>query len=341
MRSHDVRTDAGGEKKIASIPYIPMPYRQETFGSWIWRCSRAYCTSRSAFMRFILATAGAELIDAPTDWDTDPPLAFLTALTSVAPLQLSELTNLVVLKGPATLAPAYRDAYCPQCFREDEVRGTIHMRRAWLDAWTIECPRHECILGRFSGFECKDSAGRITNFPTRFGREPTDEGQVRDNPVVCEVPLPQIRLADTARSENGRGVKRWFDSVMLDSVVGRDLMVMAGSDYPCLLYRGLFGCDQSWKQVWHDTDNQALQWPNIHHPLGTIGMRIPAAYLAALIWNCLYQRPESAAYADRVVQSVREFLTLRWLREPERRFAHRWPREERDRWLGVFGKLSA
>jgi len=193
MRSHDVRTDAGGEKKIASIPYIPMPYRQETFGSWIWRCSRAYCTSRSAFMRFILATAGAELIDAPTDWDTDPPLAFLTALTSVAPLQLSELTNLVVLKGPATLAPAYRDAYCPQCFREDEVRGTIHMRRAWLDAWTIECPRHECILGRFSGFECKDSAGRITNFPTRFGREPTDEGQVRDNPVVCEVPLPHTR----------------------------------------------------------------------------------------------------------------------------------------------------
>jgi hypothetical protein len=27
MRSDSVRTDAGGEKKIASIPYFPMPYR--------------------------------------------------------------------------------------------------------------------------------------------------------------------------------------------------------------------------------------------------------------------------------------------------------------------------
>jgi hypothetical protein len=73
----------------------------------------------------------------------------------------------------------------------------------------------------------------------------------------------------------------------------------------------------------------------------TIGMRIPAAYLASLIWNCLYQRPESAAYADRVVQSARELLTLRWVREPERRFAHRWPREELDRWLKVFREWSA
>jgi len=293
-------------------------------------------------MRFILVTAGAEPVDAPADWDTDPPLVFLTAITKLAPLQLSELTNLVVPKGPATLAPAYRDAYCPRCFREDQLRGTIHLRRAWLDAWTLECPRHECILGRFSGFEYKDSAGRITNFPTRFGREPADEGHVRENPVVCEVPLPRVRLTDTGRSGNvEQGTTRWLDPKMLDSVVGRDLMVMAGSDYPCLLYRELFGCDRSWKQVWHDLDNQPLQWPALHHPLGTIGMRIPAAYLAALIWNCLYQRAESAAYADRVVQSVREFLTLRWLREPERRFAHRWPRDERDRWLKVFGESSA
>jgi hypothetical protein len=292
-------------------------------------------------MGFIPDTARAKRIDAPEDWDTNPPQTLLKAITRLAPLQLSELTNLVVSKGPATLAPAYRDAYCPQCFREDQLRGTIHLRRAWLDAWTVECPRHACILGRFSGVEYRDNAGRITNFPTRFGREPTDERQVRDNPVVCEVPVPLIvPRAGTGRSGNGREVRGWFDPNMLDSVVGRDLIVMAGSDYPCLLYQELFGCDRSWKQVWHDQDNEALQWPDIHRPLGNIGMRISAAYLAALIWNCLYQKPESAEYADRVVPSVRELLTLRWLREPELRFAHRWPREERDRWLGVFGKLS-
>lgn len=311
MTSRAVQPSASRKKERASIPYIPMPYQQETFGSWIWRCSRAYCTSRSRFMEIILDTARAKRIEAPEDWDTAPPPVLLKALTHLAPLQLSELTNLVVSKGPATLAPAYRDAYCPQCFREDQLRGTIHLRRAWLDAWTLECPRHACILGRFSGFECRDNSGRITNFPTRFGREPTDEGHVRDNPVVCEVPLPPIRLADTDRAAKGRGVTRWFDPTMLDSVAGRDLIVMAGSDYACLIYRELFGCDRSWKQVWHDADNKALQWPDIHHPLGTIGMRIPAAYLAALIWNCLYQRPESAAYADRVVRAVRAFLTLR------------------------------
>jgi hypothetical protein len=139
-------------------------------------------------MRFILVTARCGARRCADGWDSDPPLVFLTAITRLAPLQLSELTNLVVPKGPATLGSGHRDAYCPRCLQEDELRGTIHLRRAWLDAWTLECQRHECLLGRFSGLECKVvgmRASSSTPGPRDHGRHWSAKERAIPGPVCA------------------------------------------------------------------------------------------------------------------------------------------------------------
>jgi hypothetical protein len=55
-----------------------------------------------------------------------------------------------VRRGPATLPLGYRDSYCPQCFLSDIATQGSYIRRAWLDAWTITCSAHGCLLSGIS-----------------------------------------------------------------------------------------------------------------------------------------------------------------------------------------------
>jgi hypothetical protein len=73
----------------------------------------------------------------------------IAALVRHSPLRRSELEYLIVRRTAATLPVELRDAYCPECLREDRARGLIYRRRAWLDAWVMTCDRHGCPLRAF------------------------------------------------------------------------------------------------------------------------------------------------------------------------------------------------
>jgi hypothetical protein len=125
---------------------------------------------------------------------------------------------------------------------------------------------------------------------------------------------------------------------MLQSRVGRDLMIMAGSEHSAALYRELFGRERCWQEAWHDSVNHPVVWPSIAHPLGAIAMRIPAAYLAGLIWNCIHRTAASARYFERIIALMKSSLPSPWPRAESRGTTDRWPKEARDQWRETFGR---
>jgi TniQ len=322
---------------IAKLPFIPAPFLDETFGSWFRRCANAYHTSSSHLMSSILNTAGAASVEDPVDWDTDPPEVLLESLARQTTLMQSELEYLIVRQGPGTLPPLLRDTYCLACFDKDLASKEPYIRRAWLDAWTITCPIHGCLLGRFSEYEFKASGGEVTCFPSGPYAPPSTDGAVREQMKVHDVSVHGLRQTDAISEESSAlDLADCFDPAMLQSVVGRDLLIIAGSEAANALHSELFGGARPWRCVWHDVDRKPLWWPTIHHPIASIQVRVPAAQLAGLVWNCLREVPSSRPYKDRIIDSVRRKLKLQRLQLGGPALIDRWPREERERWRALY-----
>lgn len=321
---------------VPKLPFVPPPFLEESFGSWFYRCAHAYHTTRGELMVGLLSTLGEPPETGSIDWDTAPPAQLLAALARQTPLAQSELEHLIVPRGPATLPRAYRDAYCPECFKTDRRNGVFYTRRTWLDAWTLSCPTHGCLLGRFSGYEYPSFAQQVTSFPHGLEAEDSGERALREKPLVRCVALRPVKAMGATMPKGYCSVARhWYDPAMLQSVVGRDLLILAGSDWADGVWYEVFGYLRTWRELWHDADRQTLCWPRIQHPIGSIDMRIPAAHLAGLIWSCLRESAVARPYADRVIEVVGRRLNMQWVRHPI--LMDRWPREERERWLRVFG----
>jgi len=320
---------------VPQLPFLPAPFLEESFGSWFRRCARSYHTSRYNLMVAVLATVGEVPPEGSIDWDIDPPASLLEALAAQSPLLQSELEHLLIRRGPATLPPAYRDAYCPKCFMEDVAHGVLYTRRHWIDAWTLSCASHGCLLGRFSGYEYALSPREVTSFPYGMAAEDHGERALREKPLVRAVQLPPlIEGGETCPKGYGSAARQWFDPAMLQSIVGRDLLMIAGCDWGEGVWFELFGYLRRWQAQWHNWDRKPLCWPQIQHPIASIDVRIPAAHLAGLIWNCLHESKVSRPYAERVVDAVSRRLNLKWVRQPT--LMDRWPRDERERWHTVF-----
>jgi hypothetical protein len=259
---------------------IPSPFGDETFGSWLRRSADAYHTTVRSFVNFVLGMDSQPRITPYLDWDTAPPPRLLEALASRSAISASKLEYLVVHKGPATLPPTYRDTYCSRCFEEDFALGAIYIRKAWLDAWTLSCPTHGCLLGRFSAFEYRQF-GTMTHFPQGLYSARDSDRIVRSNPVVGCVRLSEPKATHVIDSKPFSR-QPWFDPAMLKSMIGRDLMMIAGSEEANCLHQELFGFHRPAGYTWQGEDDKPVWWPAIQHPLASIDVRIHAAYVASL-----------------------------------------------------------
>jgi hypothetical protein len=177
----------------------------------------------------------------------------------------------------------------------------------------------------------------LADWPSRYNARTDASAWAREKPVVRRVALNTVTWHGSNRKDRySSAVENWFDPKMLLNIVGRDLLMLAGSEHTQGLFRELFGYNRSQNYVWHDSDRKSLWWPDIQHPIGSIDVRIPAAHVAGLIWNCFRATKRSHRYYDHVVASVRCMMTLPWMKEPKRQIIDRWTREEGQRWLDVF-----
>ena len=247
---------------VPQLPFLPPPCLDESFGSWFRRCARAYHTSRGDLMDGLLTTLGEQLATDLIDWDTEPPAQLLEALARRTALAQSELEHLLVRRGPTTLPRAYRDAYCPACFKADCSNGVIYTRRAWLDAWTLSCPIHKCLLGRFSGYEYASFAQQVTSFPLGLEADDSGERALREKPLVRPVPLSPVKERGAMPEGYCSVVKHWHDPAMLQSIVGRDLLILAGSEWTDGVWYELFGYLRTWHELWHHEGSPHFQCNN-------------------------------------------------------------------------------
>lgn len=320
---------------VPSLPLICHPYLDETFGSWLHRCADAYCTTTGRFADSVLAMAGEAPITATVDWDAAPPPQLLRALTKVSPFTPSELEYLVVPATPATLPPQYRDTYCPTCFVEDSNRGPPYFRRAWLDAWTIHCPTHGCLLGRYSAYEYLGSHRETTRFPGGLRAASSSARRAAKRPSVRAVQLPPLHGGEDdhwARYFD----QPWFDARMLKEHIGRDLFALVGSEEANCLFSELFGFPRPIPYTWHRDDRDALWWPGISHPIASIDARVNVAYLASLLWHCFEGSECARKYFDFVKAQMRKTLMHPDCRRTNTEIFNRWSRDERFRWNQIF-----
>jgi TniQ len=172
--------------RVRRLPLIPTPYLDETLSSWLFRAAANYHLTTREFAKALIALEGQSL-PRNCDFDAQPPEGLVAALAKHSGFRQSELERLIVRPTASTLAPAQRDAYCPECFVEDREQGIVYFRRPWLDAWTLACDKHHCLLGRFEALEYRQEG--LDNVRALF---PQRGKAYRRNPSVEEVKLPRF-----------------------------------------------------------------------------------------------------------------------------------------------------
>jgi hypothetical protein len=253
------------------------------------------------------------------DFDTEPPEALITALTKHSGYRRSELERLIVRPTGGTLRPEQRDAYCPGCMGEDREQGIVYFRRAWLDAWTLTCDRHHCLLGRFEPLEYRpaEPANIRSLFPRRLEA-------FRRNPAVVEVKLPILQGAAAPR----HSVDLPILADMLKSLAGRDLLLVIGSEAADSVVYDLTGTMRLWNAVWHGPGRVSRGPPELEHPLGSIKLRVLSAYFASFLWQTFFEGEDAA----RIPGLIPAWRDARALMTP---LMSRWPQEDRRRIGGL------
>jgi len=300
-------------QSVRRLPLIPTPFLDETLSSWLFRAAANYHLTTREFAKGLIALEGQSL-PRNCDFDAKPPEGLMTALAKYSGFRRSELDRLIVSPAGSTLGPEQRDAYCPKCFVEDREQGIVYFRRAWLDAWTLTCERHHCLLGRFEPFEYRQEA--FDNVRAIF---PQRGKAYRRNPSVEEVKLPRLLgeltlqpVLDVALLED-----------MLKSLAGRDLLLVMGSEAASDIVYDLTGAVRLRSAVWHDSSGVSCGPPELEQPLGDIRLRILSAYFASLLWQafCGAERPKSppALIPESSVRTLLAPLIGRWPRDDRRR----------------------
>jgi TniQ len=262
------------------LPLLPTPFLDETFSSWLFRAAANYRMTTREFAAGIIALEHQSLPHA-CDFDTKPPEALITALSKSSGYRRSELERLIVYPTGSTLRPEQRDAYCPECMREDREQGIVYFRRAWLESWTLTCDRHHCLLGRFEPMEY-----RPVEPPKIRKLFPARPEAYRRNPSVVDVKLPIIQVAGAPHPS--LPVPALAD--MLKCLAGRDLLLVMGSEVANSVVYDLSGWSRLWNAVWHGPDRLPRGPPELEHPMGDINIRITAAYFANFLWRELLAR---------------------------------------------------
>ena len=271
-----------------AIPLLATMLPDETFGSWLRRCAVSHRhRSVSDFAASILSLEGIALPPISTDWDCNPPHTLVEVLSHRGGLPLAKLRALIVPTTPDTLRPRERDAYCPVCFKADLKQRAIHQRRDWLNAWTMTCAVHGCVLWSYE--QVAHARAPRQQFRTLIAPEQIRLGTVKLGYVTGFSPPYACWAPSLGMSRRERDLKlsqgHWLDPNLLTSDVGRSLVLLCGSQEADSIYYVLFGAPRSQEYCWQKDLREGQGAPQATSPRAQIRARLTAAYTAAAIWR--------------------------------------------------------
>lgn len=117
---------------------IPTPGPDETLRSVLMRVADLYQWNPGRLWALLQEAQGGahSTID-------DPSSADMERLACRLAVGRGRLDRLRLADGDMLLAPEARCAYCPQCWREDDLAGRPrHFRRRWAGVFAIHCAQH-------------------------------------------------------------------------------------------------------------------------------------------------------------------------------------------------------
>ncbi len=127
--------------------YVEQPREDESISSLVDRIGALHRIDRDAVAMALLArSAGSGPHPWLVDWD-NPPLELLRLLEQSIGLSPGALESHRIHDGPTWLVSAYRQSYCPACFRADIAAGSFpYFRRQWAKVYTTMCSVHVAPL---------------------------------------------------------------------------------------------------------------------------------------------------------------------------------------------------
>lgn len=267
------------------LPGAPTLFDDECLSSWISRCALKYGfpTSRD-FVLGLLALDRLTLEPGLYDWDSAPPLVVLQAIERRGGLPMAQLTQRLAPSG-TSLRPGEKDAYCPECFKEDVMRGEVYLRTEWINPWIVSCRRHACPLGCYAARPLESNPKSAEH---HLWQELKPVGRVY--PVHAPAPL-WLRSAEA--------VSKTLD---LSQDWQRRLMLTLGLPVGKRLLYALTAQDDV---VWLTDSAEAGDVHNIRGPRAKIGWRLKTA-------RAVHMMGTMATSKTLAIQEPRAFVAALW-----------------------------
>jgi TniQ len=321
-------------KAIRRLAPIPDPYPYETLGSWLTRLARSHYTSRTEFVRALLAESG---VAGPVpDVDVAAPPALLEALAHRTGWRLTQFRRLTV-PGGAALMEWEGGPYCPTCWREGP--AARYVRREWRMRWSVTCQRHGVLLrGAKSEFEgAQESASRWKSEDCGFQVE-----------MGWLLESAQTLLAELEAAEHAPAPKFTMDADRLARArVLRDLALLAGTRFAGgslveWTLPALRGPINPRRLYWSDAQGRALPAERVAVPTGSLVLRQHALRVAWILWLRAYGCTQFEEPRDVLMVAVVA------LADPEvdlsaavANMIRRWPAGVQARWSAEYGARRA
>jgi TniQ len=290
-----------------AIPCLPEPFGDEVLSSWLGRCAASHCVNYRNFVNGVLRMASKPEVftsfNRTPDIDAQPPATLLDALVQLTPLSRERLLQMSIVGEVCALPMAFRDAYCPLCLQDDIRFRAVYRRRIWANPWCFVCPTHGCALGEYHEAHDRD-LDSLKNVVVRVRLGVWGQPYVTCMPALHPKWGPPRCHAASARrrSDSSYQPEFWLKAEMIESALGRSLLLLCGSRIGRDLHIAAAGFRRLNQRSWDfDVVDGRATLPSL--PLSWIWGRLQAAQIAAVFWEAL-------DHAMPVPQDLRSWLEV-------------------------------
>jgi hypothetical protein len=338
--------------QIERLAYSPAIQADETLWSWLTRVSIYHGWSADEFLR--LLGFGAPWADhfRQVDVDCAAPNELLGRLAAVTGFDCSLLVAHQVEPSARTLWLDDRVAFCESCWTDAAANEVPYVRRAWLDAWCIDCPIHGCPLVTIekvyrprhgpdwnAAWASRADWARQTNALCTQG---TTELFGRGQLVIARPPGTLLRVSVREGDLSAGEVK--CDPTTNTCPALKVIPCLESWEKRLVLLAGRRWRDFSLARAFFDI-REAIAWRNsaqgynpnqpVMEPLGSLVIRSGAIRIGRALTDILFERPYRES---RVANPLRRWISdlygkpRRWLQAE----ILTWPAPERMRWKRQF-----
>lgn len=203
------------------IKNFPRPIADETFNSWIFRCSHhKSCSTISDDDLFEIPSPWRlEYEKGASDFDFYCELSIASKVMKATCLSESALEQLFGRGSRFSLSSTFANAFCPTCLVEDvKARGLPSWRKSWCYVDVAYCLKHKRLL---CGIDAKlDESKAWVAYAMKNPIESASDDGLIEKPAKFQL------SSGAVRNHLGMKAQRW-----ISGLYSKDIVKVKGTDY--------------------------------------------------------------------------------------------------------------